>query len=281
MSKQDEKLRQRRRMQDRAVELASKNRWTEAVEVNQQMLALDEDADVYNRLGKAFFEMGRLRESFDSYQNALRMNPSNGIARKNIERLEQMLAHSDTAVARDRTARQLIDLRLFITEIGKTALSTLVDVPRNSGIEAIVTGEKVEVKVEGRNVVVYDAEGNMIGRIEPKLAQRLHELMTGGNRYVAAVAQITGSQIRILIREIYQDPSQRGRVSFPGKFGEGVMHGYNSAVTYDDFDTDLMDDDDSVEEDDVVEEEAFGGDEEELGLDDIEQDMGDDDGNEE
>ena len=45
MTKQDEKLRLRRRLQDQAVDQAAKNRWEEAVETNLQLINLGEDAD--------------------------------------------------------------------------------------------------------------------------------------------------------------------------------------------------------------------------------------------
>ena len=275
MSKQDEKLRLRRRIQEQAVDLAAKNRWEEAVEANLQLIHLGEDADTFNRLGKAYFELGKLAEARDAYQNALRLTPSNSIARKNLERLDDLLARSATAPV--RTERQLVDLRLFITETGKTALTTLIDVPRNAMVEAVVTGEKVELKQDNRNVLVLDVSGNVIGRIEPKLAQRLSELMSGGNRYAAAVAQANGHQLRVLIRETYQDPSQRGRVSFPGKLGEGALAGgYFTSNRYDEYGEDMLEDEDNVESREEVEEEVFGGEEEELGLDDIEQDIGED-----
>ncbi|HEU5097518.1 MAG TPA: tetratricopeptide repeat protein [Roseiflexaceae bacterium] len=273
MTKQDEKLRLRRRLQDQAVDQAAKNRWEEAVETNLQLINLGEDADTHNRLGKAYFELGKLAEARESYQRALRLNSNNAIARKNVERLEDLL--SRTATAPIRTTRQLVDLRLFITETGKTALTTLVDVARGPLVDAVVTGEKVDLRLEGRHVLVIDASGNTIGRIEPKLAQRLSELMTGGNRYAAAVAQTNGHQLRVLIREVYQDPSQRGRVSFPGKLGESALRGgYFASARYDEYGEDLMEDEDAIDGREEVEEESFGGEEEELGLDDIEQDIG-------
>jgi len=277
LTKQDEKLRQRRRLQDRAIEMASRNSWTEAVDVNRQIIELGEDADAYNRLGKAYFELGQFDEAHKAYGSALRIMPTNIIARKNYDRLESLIARAVTPQVVDRSSRELVDLRLFITETGKTAVTPLVDIQRGPMVDAVVTGEKVDVQVEGRNVVVLDATGNVLGRIEPKLAQRLMELMNGGNRYIAAVVQIDSKQLRILIREIYQDPSQRGRISFPGKFGEGSLRGYVATGTYEDLDGDMLEDDDSNDDVEIEEDDTFGGDDEELGLDDIEQDIGEDD----
>jgi tetratricopeptide (TPR) repeat protein len=281
VAKQDEKQRLRRRLQDQAIELAATNKWDEALEINKQIMGLGEDSESYNRMGKALLELGRFADARDAYQNALRFNPTNTIARKNLARLEQWFSQGAEDVISVKQARQQVDLRMFITETGKTALTTLVDVPRNAASAALVTGEKMELRVEGRNVVVVDADGNAIGRLEPKLSQRLSELMDGGNRYVAAIAQADPRQVRLLIRETYQDPSQRGRISFPGKLSESALRSYVPNVRYDYEGEDLLEDEETSDDREEIEEDFGGNDEEELGLDEIEPDIGDEDENSE
>ncbi|MDZ4717657.1 MAG: tetratricopeptide repeat protein [Roseiflexaceae bacterium] len=273
MAKQDDKQRARRRLQNQAVDLAAKNRWEEAADLNKHLLDLGEDVDTHNRLGKAYFELGRLEEARDSYRSALRIMPNNPIARKNLERIDDLLARGATA-GPSRAGRELVDLRLFITEIGKTALTTLIDVTRRAGNGAVVTGEKVVLLVNGRHINILDAEGNLVGRLEPKLTQRLVELIAGGNRYAAAVAQVSGGHTRILLREVFQDPAMRDRVSFPGKLSESALRGgFISSATYDDYSEDVLDDDDGNDDREEIEEESFGNEEEDLGLDEIEQDI--------
>lgn len=281
MAKQDEKQRLRRRLQDQAIELAATNKWDEALEVNKQIMTLGEDIETYNRMGKALLETGRFADARDAYNNALRFNPTNTITRKNLARLEQWFAQGAEDVIIIKQARQQVDLRMFITETGRTALTTLVDVPRNAAAAALVTGEKMELRAEGRTVVVVDADDNVIGRLEPKLGQRLAELMHGGNRYVAAIAQADPRQVRLLIRETYQDPSQRGRISFPGKLSESALRSYVPNVRYDYEGEDLLEDEESSDDRDEGEEDFGGNDEEELGLDDIEPDISDEDENSE
>lgn len=281
MAKQDEKQRLRRRLQDQSIEQASTNHWTEAVETNRQILALGEDAETYNRLGKAYLELGQLAMARDAYQQSLRFNPTNSIARKNISRLENWFASGAGDVADVKRAREQVDMRLFITETGKTALTTLVDVPRSPAVAALVTGEKMDLHIEDRTVDVIDADGAIVGRLEPKLGQRLAELMSGGNRYVAAIAQDDPRQVRLLIRETYQDPSQRGRISFPGKLSEGITRSYVPSRLYEYEADDMLEDEDIGDEREEVEEEYSGNDEEELGLDEIESDLSDEDDNSE
>lgn len=276
MAKQDEKLRLRKRLQEQAIELAAANRWEEAVEVNQKLIELSPDAETYNRLGKAYMELARYADAHDAYQQTLRVAPGNVIARKQVARLDSLLNATNGDLPAKET-RQQVDLRLFITETGKTGITTLIDVSRSPAVDALAVGEKVELRVEGRALYVVDVEGETIGRIEPKLGQRLAELMAGGNRYVAAVAQIEGRQLRVLIRETFQSPSQRDKISFPGKLGDVALRPYVPAIV--DYDMDeLLDEEDSGEEAAEVEEDFIGGEEEdELGLDQIEKDIGEDD----
>jgi tetratricopeptide (TPR) repeat protein len=275
LARQDEKMRIKRRLQEKAIELAAMNKWEDAVEANRQILGLGEDPDTYNRLGKAFMELGQYTESHDAYQNTLKLIPTNAIARKNIARLDALIARGYDSGQASRRARQQVDLRMFITETGRTAITTLVDVPKGPAVDALITGEKMDFRVDGKTVYVIDSDGTVIGRLEPKLGQRLAELISGGNRYLAAIAQSDPRTVRLLIRETYQDPSQRNRISFPGKLGEGAT--YVSGLRYEEYE-DVLEDDDSADDDAGGEEEFIGGEEEEeLGLEEIDQDMGDDD----
>jgi len=277
LAKQDEKMRIRRRLQEKAVELAAMNRWEEAVEINRQILSLGEDPDTYNRIGKALMELGQYTEARDAYQQTLRLQPTNAIARKNVARLDALIARGFESGQANRKARQQVDLRMFITETGRTAITTLIDVPKSPAVDALITGEKMDFRVEGKTVYVVDADGTVIGRLEPKLGQRLAELINGGNRYLAAIAQSDPRMVRLLIRETYQDPSQRNRISFPGKLGEGAA--YVSSLRYEEYE-DVLEDEEGIDDESALEEEYAGGDEEEeLGLEEIDQDMGDDDEN--
>jgi tetratricopeptide (TPR) repeat protein len=281
VSRQDEKQRLRRRLQDLAISLANKNEWSEAVDINRQILELEEDPTTHNRLGKAFLEMGLYQEALESYQQTLQMSPTNTIARRNMARLETLLSRGNETLSARSQSHQRVDPRIFITEAGKTMVTSLLDVPRGPMLEALASGEKVELSVEGNHVLVTHPDGNIIGRIEPKIGQRLSQLILGGNRYIAAVVQADSRQVRILIREIFQDPSQRSRTSFPGRLVEHEMYDY-LATRYEYETDDLLEDEDSRGEPDILPEELSGNDDtEEIGLEDIEKNINEDDDSEE
>lgn len=282
MTRQDEKQRLRRRLQEYAMNLAVSGRWDESVEVNQRILtSLGEDTETYNRLGRSYVGQGKFHEAYAAYQSTLKLNPTNTIARKKLACLESLLDRGGDQVAAEQHLYQPIDLRLFVTEAGRTALATLVDVPRSAAVESISPGDRVELQVEDRGVRVLDFKGNLLGYLDPKLGQRLSELITGGNRYIAAVAQSDQRQIRLILREAYQDPNQHGRISFPDKLGGSAMYG--QILQYDYETEELLEEEDvsSDEHDDLETDYAVTDEEEDvLRLDTIEKDM-DDEENEE
>ena len=57
-------------------------------------------------------------------------------------------------------------------------------------------------------------------KVEPKYGQRLIKLMEGGNQYIAAIVSSAEEGVTVIIREVHQDPSQVGRLSFPQKGSE-------------------------------------------------------------
>ncbi|HZG67340.1 MAG TPA: tetratricopeptide repeat protein [Herpetosiphonaceae bacterium] len=284
MTRQDERMRLKKRLLERAVELSTSNRWEEAIATNEQLLQLGEDTECYNRIGKAYLELGRFEEAQEAYNNTLQLNPSNVIARKNLARLKD-LAHMDDRGLR-KEQRTYADPQLFIIETGKTALTTLTNVPgREIGLR-LVSGEQVELQYDDKTVTVIDSEGRTIGQFEPLLAQRLIEMHNTGSRYAAAIANLDGNQIKVLIREIFQSPDQRHIVSFPGKLGGDIAH-FRTYIrdlpTRYELDGDDMLEDEELGEEDLsveVEDDFFRGgtgEEEEVRLEELETELSKDD----
>jgi hypothetical protein len=75
-------------------------------------------------------------------------------------------------------------------------------------------GDFVELAPEGPRVVAR-SNGVHIGVVEPRVAARLLRLMADGNRYSAGVTSLGDKDVRIIIRETFQDPANYGKVSFP------------------------------------------------------------------
>ncbi|GAC1353711.1 MAG: tetratricopeptide repeat protein [Herpetosiphon sp.] len=284
MTKLDEQMRLRKRLVERAVEMAGANRWEEALVVNRQLLQMGPDVETHNRIGKALMELGRVEEAIGSYNETLQINPSNQVARKNVARLGHVVELGDSPTG--PIERKTVDSLLFIIEPGKTALTTLTNVTSRTQALRLVPGEVVGLEPEGKEVRVIDDNHHVIGQLEPQLAQRLIDLLQQGNKYQAVIANLDDTQIKVLIREVFQTPAQRSIVSFPGKLAGdvNVFRTYHRELPqYELDDADLLEDEELLP-DDLAEPEdedffrgSTTGEEEEVGLEELEADIKDDD----
>jgi len=114
-----EHLKPRSQYVEDAIRLAMDSKWEEAVELNQFVLEnFGPEDQVYNRLGKALTELGRLEEARDQYEKSLRLNPFNTVAKKNRSKLEVLIQHK----ADIKSGATRVDLNLFVEEMGKTVI---------------------------------------------------------------------------------------------------------------------------------------------------------------
>jgi hypothetical protein len=87
----------------------------------------------------------------------------------------------------------------------------------------MAAGNPVHLKVKGQQLVAENEEGEYLGLIEPPHGFRLARFIEAGNKYTAAIVNAGSDGAKIIIREVYQHPSQFGRPSFPVKAVEGFQ----------------------------------------------------------
>ncbi len=215
--KDSEQTKQRRLSSKQAVTLAMEGRWKEAVEVNKSLIeSFPNDVDSFNRLGRAYIELGEYTQARQAYEKALELDSYNTIAKRNLQRLS-LLGESGT---NSEANYQRIDPQTFIEEIGKAGVVRLVQLAQPQVLAKTVDGSRANLRVNGPALVVENIYGEYLGQVESRHGQRLIKLMEGGNRYSAAVISSTEEAISIIIKEVYQDPSQAGKLSFPPKGSE-------------------------------------------------------------
>ncbi len=196
-----------------AVAFAMEGRWQNAALANKELAdSYPGDPGVWNRLGKAFLELGKYDEAGDAFRRTLDLQPKNPIAVKNLERLEKLGKTRSIPKPAAKRAPQL-----FIDERGVTTLASLRDIPDNGILLQISPGDAVYLKSSGKKILVVDSQDEYIGQIGARLATRIVRLQEGGNCYEAAIGSVDDSGVDIVIRETYQDPAQSGIVSFPRK----------------------------------------------------------------
>lgn len=249
MSRRDDLALLRRRKQGEAIAFANRGDWTNAAEANTTILyeglnatdidslsdpeheptvgdlvAKSTDTETLNRLAKAQYELGNIEFARQIYQRVLSVNENNQIAK----RMLSLLDHTETRASKPRT---FADMRTFVVETGKSTITTM-HIDQAVAI-ALVPGEIVEMRIEGHNrakeipaeahaIDIYDAGNTLLGRLEPRLAQRIINFMRQGNQYIAVVWRVSEHyhMIDLVIRESYRNPDLTGSVSFPGKLND-------------------------------------------------------------
>ncbi len=206
----------RRQRTQQAIQLAMQGQWQEAAAVNRAIIAVfPNDVDAYNRLGKALTELGRYSEAREAYAKTLELDSLNSIAQKNLARLATL----DEGTAVQAAGGQKLSPQMFIAEMGKTGMTVLTR-PAAKTAARMTAGDQVFLRRQNNTLVVESSQGEYLGEVEPKLGMRLIKLMEGGNQYAAAIATLSQDDIRVIIKETFQHPSQAGKLSFPPTAGD-------------------------------------------------------------
>jgi tetratricopeptide (TPR) repeat protein len=175
------------------------------------------DVDAYNRLARAYMELGEYSLAKEAYERAIELDPYNTIARKNLSRLSHL---GETSVGSE-VGFDRVEPHQFIEEVGKAGVVNLCRLAPAEILAKTVAGSRVNLKIDGSGLIVENSYGDCLGQIDPKHGQRLIKLIEGGNKYTVTVVSSTEEVVTVMMREVYQDPSQAGRLSFPPKGAEG------------------------------------------------------------
>jgi len=218
----EEKARLRRQKSEEAIALAMKGRWKEAIAVNQSIIeVVPTDIDAFNRLGKAYMELGEFAKAKEAYNNTLELDKNNSIAKKNLNRILQLEESKVEVKVNDE--RPKATPSLFIGEVGKAGVVGLYHLAPLNVLAKVSAGDQVSLKVQGHHLQVENEQGEYLGTVDNQHGFRLAKLIEGGNKYAAAVVSLDNDKIKIQIRETFQHPDQVGKLSFPAKTSEGFQ----------------------------------------------------------
>jgi tetratricopeptide (TPR) repeat protein len=218
---EEEKARLRQRLSKEAVNLALQGKWEEAEAINRDIIEeFPSDVEAHNRLGRALTELGNFEGAKEAYLKTLELSPNNTIAKKNLARLTSLSESMATLGMRPKKASgskaqtQRVVLDLFITEVGKAGVVNLNHVAPVDVLAEMGFGDQVLLEARRQHLVVTNESGDYLGEVEPKQGLRLVKLMQGGNRYDAAILNVEDDKVQVIIKEVYQHPSQIGHPSF-------------------------------------------------------------------
>lgn len=235
-----------------ALKAAAGGRWQDSAEANRAILALgaeirvEERIEAQNRLAKALWELGDLAGSKKEYQATLALDPLNRIAERNLERLKGLIKQVGKKTT-PSSEGATTPAGIFIQEAGTTGFAQLTNVVDAATLAQVNSGDAVELVVVGTRLIAK-ANGVEIGRVEPRIAARLVKLISDGNVYSSGITSISGSDIRIIIREERVSTQNIGKVSFPTAMRTSDERPYTKGSFFRDEDGFDDDDDESYEE---------------------------------
>ncbi len=193
-----------------AITFATEGKWAQAALLNREILDADpHNAQAFNRLGRALIELGNLDEALLAFRSALQLDPENAIAAKHVARLNWA---AEAPCPPPAPAAVGLRAKVFTGDNGKSAEVVLLasaDAAHSS------PGTPVFLESDDPSLRVLDSSGACLGFVPPKTARRLAALIAGGNRYDGAVSGYADGALRVVLRETFQHPSQRSRISFP------------------------------------------------------------------
>jgi len=246
---------------DEAIKAAVQGKWEEAVAINRAIIEVSPgDIDAHNRLGKALSELGQNTEARKSYGRVLELDPNNTIAQRNIQRLSYL---KDS----ERTSKEYrgIDSKFFIQETSKAKMVSLNRPASKTTLAKMSAGDEVYLRPKDQKLVVVSDTGDYLGEVESRIGVRLVDLMNGGNKYRAAISSVRDENVRIIIRETFQHPSQVGHPSFLPKASEELKPYLKGSLVKHDIEDEFIEDAGETSEWES-EEEPLG--QEELGVED-------------
>ena len=206
----------RRQLGEEARRAALEGNWEDAVTINLQIIErFQKDAEAFNRLGRAYISLGNLDEAKDAYSKALRADPANLIARRNLQRLEILRGHGGRQSAEVTRPGPMPRTTAFLEEVGKTWVDELVNPGELQTLADVSPGEELNLVEEDGRIVVRRGNGDRLGEVEPKTGRRVLDLMSSGNRYEIFALGLSGQTLRTILREIFRDQSVATVVSFP------------------------------------------------------------------
>ena len=224
---EEETTKLRRQTSKQAIALAMEGRWREAVTANQSLIeSFPDDVDAFNRLGRAHMELGEYSLAREAYEKAIKVDPYNTIARKNLNRL----SHLGEAEVNSGGSLDKVEPQQFIEEVAKAGVVNLRRLASPEILAKTVAGSRVTLRADGPHLIVENSRGEYLGQVEPRHGQRLIKLMAGGNKYIATIISSSEEAVTVIIREVYQHPSQAGQPSFPSRGPDGFRPDVNDRI---------------------------------------------------
>lgn len=199
-------------LHQQAIEAALDSRWAEALKINKKIIKENpEDIDALNCLARAYMETGKTNLAKKYYSEALKIDPYNPIAQKNLKIMKSFKSKNQTPPMSSSTR---LSPFLFLQEPGKTKIVNLLKVAEPQKLSQTYCGMKVEMTTKNRRITIIDVNGNYLGVLPDDISHHLSKLSKGGNKYELFVKAISVNSLSIIIKEVFRSKRFKNQPSF-------------------------------------------------------------------
>ena len=194
-------------LKNQAIQTALEGNWQNAIAINKTLIQEDpSDIDALNRLALAYAITGKLKEAKSTYQKVLNLDSLNPIALRNLKRLK------DKGATLGSTSNGQINNK-FLEEPGKTKVVELVNIAQIKIIEALRTGQSVELSIKRLKIFVLEGK-QYIGVLPDDIARRLIKFIKAGSQYEAYIKSSNPHKVTVFIKETKKAGRLKDQPSF-------------------------------------------------------------------
>lgn len=199
-------------LQKKAIDAALNCEWQQALELNLEIIKQEPNSvECLNRLAKAYFELGNLKEAQKFYKEVMELDPYNSIAQKNLKKIA-LFKENGTAVSTSH--RPALSASFFVSEPGITKSITLIKAAEPQRLITLSPGMPVNLVIKNRGISVTDSDNKYLGVLPDDIAFHLMKLCRGGNKYSAFIQSVRQNSLMILIREVFRSKKFKNQASF-------------------------------------------------------------------
>ena len=199
---------------DQAIQTALTGDWEKAISINKLLIKENPtDIDALNRLAFAFSILGRTKDAVSTYQKVLKIDSLNPLALQNLKRIGDLKTIKNNNRKNSATSLMYVN-NMFIEEQGKTKIVELVNVAQPSLINALRSGQALNLSVKRLKIFVLSEGKQYIGVLPDNIGKRLIKFIKAGALYDAYVKSASTHKVNIFIKEVKRAKRYKDQPSF-------------------------------------------------------------------
>lgn len=199
-----------------AIDAALEGRWQDSLKINNKIIKEDpQNIDALNRIARANFELGKMSLAKKYYNLALKSDPYNPIAIKNLKIISVFKKNDQSfSNTNDNPTVQKISPLLFLEEPGKTKVVPLLKVAEPQKLSRVFPGMPIVFSIRNHKIHVLSSDNSYLGSLPDDLSHHMLRLLKRGNKYDAFIKSVKINGLSILIRETFRSKYFKNQPSF-------------------------------------------------------------------